>query len=295
MGLRRETRAERIFSQRLRGAPNETKGGHGRGDVRRIWGGRAMRPTTAAGSGLPKPPFSVRGPRGSTTEGPAALAAPAGNDLADARRVRPEGGPRPPGDGGPDPDGPSWATGQTPKPRRSGQGDGRMTSIVRFPTSHAKRLKNRLGPRAVFCLVTERWLRIGPRGFDLADGPYVEVDVMRIRDQEGQEFGASRKLCSLIILRRELEMALAHVDWSETAEGKRTVAGNNVADRVNAIVGATVDQLAAISGEGDLRVAVMKAALGEMCHRLAELEGLDYGEVADHLDKMADVLREIGD
>ncbi len=117
-----------------------------------------------------------------------------------------------------------------------------MSDVRRLPISYTKRLQNRLGPRAVLCLVTERWLRFEARGSRLAGGDYVSVDVMKLRDEEdGVEIGASRKLTSVVVSRQDLERSLSHVEWPEDPEESSDEA--RMEDQVNAIVDAAVDRL----------------------------------------------------
>lgn len=167
-----------------------------------------------------------------------------------------------------------------------------MADIRRLPISYTKRLQNRLGPNAVQCLVTERWLRFGKKADRLADGDYVSVDVMKLRDDEGLELGASRKLASLIISRQDLERALGHVQWPDDHQTETPKPEAPMEDQVNAIVDAAVERLGQISEDAYFRDAVMKAALREICHKFAEL-GVSRDDIADHLDVMADVMRDL--
>lgn len=45
-----------------------------------------------------------------------------------------------------------------------------ISNITRFPTNSTQRLQNRLGPGAVICAVTDRWLRFSDEGSRLSDG-----------------------------------------------------------------------------------------------------------------------------
>lgn len=124
-----------------------------------------------------------------------------------------------------------------------------MSDIRRLPISYTKRLQNRLGPRAVQCLVTDRWLQFAVKGAQLPDGDYVSVDVMKLRDEDdGLEFGASRKLTSVVVSRQDLERSLAHVEWPEQAE--QPSHEGRMEDQVNAIVDAAVEQPSACRKPG---------------------------------------------
>jgi hypothetical protein len=81
--------------------------------------------------------------------------------------------------------------------------------ITRFPIRGDQRWKNRLGKRAVPCIVTMRWLQFPEKSDPLEDGHFMFVDVMTA--PEGQ-YGPARKLCQLCISKEDLLATLGEVD-----------------------------------------------------------------------------------
>jgi hypothetical protein len=82
--------------------------------------------------------------------------------------------------------------------------------ITRFPGDSFQRWKNRLGRRAVPCIVSDRWLQFPEKSDPLPDGSFMFVDVMTRADGENV-----RKICQLCISREDLLSALGEVDKLE--------------------------------------------------------------------------------
>jgi hypothetical protein len=80
-------------------------------------------------------------------------------------------------------------------------------NVTRFPIRGDQRWKNRLGKRAVACIVTMRWLQLPEKSNALEDGHFMFVDVMTSTD--GKD---ARKLCQLCISKEELLATLGEVD-----------------------------------------------------------------------------------
>lgn len=79
--------------------------------------------------------------------------------------------------------------------------------VVRFPIKGYERWKNRLGPRAVPCHVTLRWLQFPEQSDHLKDGHYMFVDVMTRGSDD-----TDKKICQLCISKEDILAALGAVD-----------------------------------------------------------------------------------
>ena len=80
-------------------------------------------------------------------------------------------------------------------------------NITRFPIKTHQRWKNRLGRRAVPCLVSDRWLQF-PGNSDLLEGEhYMFVDVMTIADGKN-----ARKLTTVCLSKERVLAALGIVE-----------------------------------------------------------------------------------
>jgi hypothetical protein len=79
--------------------------------------------------------------------------------------------------------------------------------VTRFPIGGYQRWRNRLGKRAVSCIVTDRWLQFPEKSDRLQGGSYMSVDVMTMPDGKH-----ARKLCSLCISKEDLLSVLSKVD-----------------------------------------------------------------------------------
>ena len=79
-------------------------------------------------------------------------------------------------------------------------------NVTRFPIKGFQRWRNRLGKRAVPCILTDRWLQFPEKSDPLSEGHYMFVDVMTMPDGEN-----ARKLCSLCISKEELTAAVNEV------------------------------------------------------------------------------------
>ncbi len=83
--------------------------------------------------------------------------------------------------------------------------------IRRFPITGAQRWRNRLGQRAIPCIVSDRWLQLSEESKFFSDiqtppGHYFELDVMTAGDYE-----KPRKLCRLVISKEAVLSALNKV------------------------------------------------------------------------------------
>jgi len=85
-------------------------------------------------------------------------------------------------------------------------GEHMTKSVTRFPVSESKRIENRLGPMAVPCQVSDRWLDFDRESALLAGGEFIGVRVMT-RGTGDQP----RKLCSMYITRERLLEVLGKV------------------------------------------------------------------------------------
>jgi len=167
-----------------------------------------------------------------------------------------------------------------------------VAEITRFPKKYIERLQNRLGPRAVLCAITDRWLKFEQRGGVVNNAHLVLVDVMKLKDEGEFGFGASRKLMQLAISREDLLRAVENVQW----EDDQMPSGGPsppLEEQVNRIVDDAIARLGALSSDAYVQEAIMKATIREVCHRLADMEHLGRDDIADQLDVMADVLREM--
>lgn len=79
-------------------------------------------------------------------------------------------------------------------------------SVTRFPMNGDQRWKNHLGPLAVPCQVTMRWLQLPEESDVFPDKEFLKIDVMTSDSEDDP-----RKLCELIVTRADLESALAQV------------------------------------------------------------------------------------
>lgn len=79
-------------------------------------------------------------------------------------------------------------------------------NVTQFPVKAYERWRNRLGKRAVPCLVTDRWLQFPENSDTVNNGHYMFVDVMTRSDGEN-----ARKLTTLCISKEELLVALKRV------------------------------------------------------------------------------------
>ena len=84
-------------------------------------------------------------------------------------------------------------------------------NITKFPISYAERHKNILGPLAVECQVSGRYLQFHEKSAVLDTGEFISVDVMAMPD-DGKP---ARKICGLVIKREDLLEALKHVTPSD--------------------------------------------------------------------------------
>jgi hypothetical protein len=80
-------------------------------------------------------------------------------------------------------------------------------NVKRFPVTSDQRRKNKLGPRAVPCVVSSRWLQFAEQGVSVVrDKEFICLDVMT----EGSD-DEPHKLCELIIDRKDLLNSLNNV------------------------------------------------------------------------------------
>ena len=82
--------------------------------------------------------------------------------------------------------------------------DGKVT---RFPIKAYQRWRNRLGKRAVPCMVSDRWLQFPEKSDRLKGGHFMFVDVMTRADGEN-----ARKICQICITKEDLLAALKEVN-----------------------------------------------------------------------------------
>jgi hypothetical protein len=75
--------------------------------------------------------------------------------------------------------------------------------VTHFPTTGERRWRNRLGRRAVPCLVTCRWLQFPEKSDTVADAHYMFVDAMTSPDGESE-----KRLRTLCISKEDLRAAL---------------------------------------------------------------------------------------
>ena len=81
--------------------------------------------------------------------------------------------------------------------------DGKVTQ---FPIKGYQRWRNRLGKRAVPCMVSDRWLQFPEKSNTLEGGSFMLVDVMTRADGEN-----ARKICQICIAKEDLLVALKEV------------------------------------------------------------------------------------
>jgi len=79
--------------------------------------------------------------------------------------------------------------------------------VTRFPIKGYQRWRDRLGKRAVPCMITDRWFQFPEKSDNLKGGHVMFVDVMTKPDGENV-----RKLCQLSISKEDLLAALKEVD-----------------------------------------------------------------------------------
>ena len=79
--------------------------------------------------------------------------------------------------------------------------------ITKFPMSYSQRHKNMMGPLAVECQVSGRYLQFHEKSDILDAGEFITVDVMAMPDGDAP----AKKICGLIIKREDLLEALKHV------------------------------------------------------------------------------------
>lgn len=87
----------------------------------------------------------------------------------------------------------------------------RMTTISKFPVSTWQKIWNKRGARAVNCVVSGRWLKVGEPGTSSGGylptgkiGTPVPIDVMT----GGYDDEEPRKICSLVVTYEELKALL---------------------------------------------------------------------------------------
>lgn len=83
--------------------------------------------------------------------------------------------------------------------------------ITKFPMSYSQRHKNMMGPLAVECQISGRYLQFHEKSDILDTGEFITVDVMAMPD-DGKP---ARKICELVIKREDLLEALKHVAPSD--------------------------------------------------------------------------------
>lgn len=80
-------------------------------------------------------------------------------------------------------------------------------NLIDFPVKSYQRRKNVLGPRAVECIVSGRWLQFPEQGSAyIRAGEVLHINVMTNADGEND-----RKLCELMITRENLLKAIEAV------------------------------------------------------------------------------------
>lgn len=79
-------------------------------------------------------------------------------------------------------------------------------NVCSFPVNSYQRWKNRLGPHAVPCLVSERWLQFPTNSDVLNNEHYMFVDVMTMPDGQNP-----RKLTSVCLSKEEIIKVLETV------------------------------------------------------------------------------------
>ena len=79
--------------------------------------------------------------------------------------------------------------------------------IAKFPMSYSQRHKNMMGPLAVECQVSGRYLQFHEKSDALDTGEFISVDVMAMPD-DGKP---TRKIFGLVIQREDLLETLKHV------------------------------------------------------------------------------------
>lgn len=87
-------------------------------------------------------------------------------------------------------------------------------NITRFPTSHAERRKNSLGPFVVECIVSNRFFAFSKTAEAISAGSAIWIDVMTSSDDEHK----TRKICSLAVTKEDLQRALDHIKLKEDSE-----------------------------------------------------------------------------
>lgn len=83
--------------------------------------------------------------------------------------------------------------------------------MIKFPISYSQRRKNIMGPLAVECQVSGRYLQFHENSAMVDSSEFITVDVMTMPDSDQR----TRKLCELIITREELLEALKHITPSK--------------------------------------------------------------------------------
>ncbi|EJO5347022.1 hypothetical protein NRP93_001088 [Clostridium botulinum] len=78
--------------------------------------------------------------------------------------------------------------------------------VIKIPISYSQRKINEMGNGYVPCEVSERWLQFDNESISLQSGELIGVNVMTLgSDQQ------AKKICSLILTRKDIERALANV------------------------------------------------------------------------------------
>jgi hypothetical protein len=79
-------------------------------------------------------------------------------------------------------------------------------NIIKLPISYLQMIKNRRGPYAVSCIVTDRWLRFSETSTKLDCGEACFIDVMTTNADN-----MDKKICQLIITKDELLDVLSRI------------------------------------------------------------------------------------
>jgi hypothetical protein len=74
---------------------------------------------------------------------------------------------------------------------------------IRFPVSNWERTKNRLGKKAVPCVVSDRWAQLHGPPSSIGAGSIIGMDIMT-----KNENGETKKICQLMVAIEDLERAI---------------------------------------------------------------------------------------
>lgn len=77
--------------------------------------------------------------------------------------------------------------------------------IIKFPISHSKRHKNKMGKGYVPCMISDRWIKFPKKSAGhFGEGEFIEISIMTHSYTKGKP----TKLCDMIVTREDLLKAI---------------------------------------------------------------------------------------